>query len=58
MGTLYCLDWKIIANGKYKGKKSSAKRLTYNQRIHNIMVDLNLPKQMEQSMHRDFVTDK
>ena len=30
MGTLYCLDWKIIANGKYKGKKSSAKRLTYN----------------------------
>ena len=30
MGTLYCLDWKIIANEKYKGKKSSAKRLTYN----------------------------
>ena len=51
MGTIYSLHSKIITNGKYKGKKSSAKPDTYNYRIHNIVVDINLLKQIEQSIY-------
>ena len=50
MGTLHCLDENILLTVKNKYNKSSAKRQIVTQKIQKIMVDLHLPKWMEESI--------
>ena len=51
MGTLHCFDKNILLTAKYKYKKSSDKRqIVPQQKIQKIMMDLYLPKWMEQTV--------
>ena len=51
MDTLHYLNEKISLTAKNKYEKSSTKReIVTQQKIQKIMVNLNLPKWMEQSI--------
>ena len=51
MGTSHCLNDNKLVTAKNKYEKSSTKRqIVTEQKIQKIMVNLNLPKWMEESI--------